>query len=283
MDELILRSDAVASAQAEGRPVVALESTIITHGMPYPQNLEDRARGLRTRFGRPVRRPRRSPSSRGGCAVGLSDDGLEALARRAACANSAARISRVCLASGETGGDHGGGDDDRGASGRDRRLRHGRDRRRCIAAPRKASTISADLRELAQTPVTVVAAGAKAILDLPKTAGGARDARRAGDRRGPGRVSGLLVARQRASRTPSGSTRPGRSPRPTGCGGRLGFAGRAAGGQPDPGGGRDCVRDACPADRRGAGPGDGTGRHRQGCDAVPAANGFSSAPRAERF
>ena len=34
------RSVEVAKAHAEGRPIVALESTIITHGMPYPQNLE---------------------------------------------------------------------------------------------------------------------------------------------------------------------------------------------------------------------------------------------------
>jgi pseudouridine-5'-phosphate glycosidase len=40
MDDLIERSPEVAEAQAAGRPVVALESTIITHGMPYPQNLE---------------------------------------------------------------------------------------------------------------------------------------------------------------------------------------------------------------------------------------------------
>ena len=37
---LLERSPAVAEALASGRPVVALESTIITHGMPYPRNLE---------------------------------------------------------------------------------------------------------------------------------------------------------------------------------------------------------------------------------------------------
>jgi pseudouridine-5'-phosphate glycosidase len=50
----------VAEAQAEGRPVVALESTIITHGMPYPQNLET-ARAVEDGARGRARHPRPSP------------------------------------------------------------------------------------------------------------------------------------------------------------------------------------------------------------------------------
>jgi hypothetical protein len=58
---------------------------------------------------------------------------------------------------------------DRRASGRHRGLRHRRHRRGAPRLRGRAFDISADLHELARTPVTVVAAGAKAILDLPKT------------------------------------------------------------------------------------------------------------------
>jgi pseudouridine-5'-phosphate glycosidase len=77
--------------------------------------------------------------------------------------------------------------------------------------------ISADLRELAETPVTVVAAGAKAILDLPKTLEVLETLGRAGDRGGTGRLPRLLVARQRAEARRSGSTPPRRSRPRTGC------------------------------------------------------------------
>jgi pseudouridylate synthase len=59
MNELLLLSDEVAAALEDGRPVVALESTIITHGMPWPRNLET-ARAVEAEVragGRGARRP----------------------------------------------------------------------------------------------------------------------------------------------------------------------------------------------------------------------------------
>ncbi|MEP2889357.1 pseudouridine-5'-phosphate glycosidase [Tateyamaria sp.] len=160
-------SPAIAAAQANGTPIVALESTIITHGMPYPQNLEV-ARQVEADVRAAGAEPATMAVMDGTLHVGLSDTQLETLAQ----ARDVAKLSRAdmaaCIASGGTGattvaatmiaarlaGIHvfatgGIGGVHKGAEG--------------------SFDISADLLELAQTPVTVVAAGAKAILDIPKT------------------------------------------------------------------------------------------------------------------
>jgi len=167
MDDVIVRSDEVAAAQAEGRAVVALESTIITHGMPYPDNLET-ARAVEAEVRASGAVPATIAVMGGRIRVGLSDAELDALAQAkgvaklsradlavclaqggvgattvAATMICAARAGIVVFATGGIGGVHKGAED--------------------------SFDISADLQELAQTPVTVVAAGAKAILDLPKT------------------------------------------------------------------------------------------------------------------
>ena len=163
----IIYSAKVAKARAANAPLVALESTIITHGMPYPQNVET-ARLVE----QDVRDAGATPATiaviDGTLHVGLEADQLEALGQ----ANNVAKLSRAdiaaCIATGGTGattvaatmiaaqladihvfatggigGVHRGAED--------------------------TFDISADLHELAQTAVTVVAAGAKAILDLNKT------------------------------------------------------------------------------------------------------------------
>lgn len=157
----------VAEAKAEGRPIVALESTIITHGMPYPQNL-----GTALAVEAEVRNSGAVPATiavmGGQIHIGLEPEVLERLAQT----RDAMKVSRadlaVCLAKGATGATTvaatmicahlarievfatgGIGGVHRGAE--------------------ESFDISADLLELAQTPVSVVAAGAKAILDLPKT------------------------------------------------------------------------------------------------------------------
>ncbi len=162
-------SPEVEDALAAGRPVVALESTIITHGMPYPQNL-DMARQVEQVIRDNGAVPATIAVMGGQIHVGLTDEALEALAQTPA--DQAMKLSRadlaVCLANGRTGATTvaatmicahlagirvfatgGIGGVHRGAE--------------------SSFDISADLQELSQTPVTVVAAGAKAILDLPKT------------------------------------------------------------------------------------------------------------------
>ncbi|WP_299148163.1 pseudouridine-5'-phosphate glycosidase [uncultured Tateyamaria sp.] len=164
---LFTPSPSVAAALEAGTPVVALESTIITHGMPYPQNLEV-ARQVEADIRAAGAEPATMAVIKGTLHVGLTDDQLEALAK----ARNVAKLSRAdmaaCMASGGTGATTvaatmitahlagikvfatgGIGGVHKGAEG--------------------SFDISADLMELAQTPVTVVAAGAKAILDIPKT------------------------------------------------------------------------------------------------------------------
>ena len=160
-------SPEVAAAKTAGKPIVALESTIITHGMPYPQNLET-ARKVEDEIRAAGATPATIAVLNGTLHAGLTNDQLEALAQ----AKDVAKLSRAdlaaCMATGGTGattvastmiaahlaGIHvfatgGIGGVHKGAE--------------------NSFDISADLLELAATPVTVVAAGAKAILDVPKT------------------------------------------------------------------------------------------------------------------
>ncbi|KZX98262.1 MULTISPECIES: pseudouridine-5'-phosphate glycosidase [unclassified Sulfitobacter] len=160
-------SDEVAAALRDNRPVVALESTIITHGMPYPQNLEV-AREVEGDIRAAGAVPATIAVMDGRLHIGLNDEQLSRLAQ----AKDVAKLSRadlaVCISAGGTGATTvaatmiaarcagievfatgGVGGVHRGAA--------------------ESFDISADLMELARTPVTVVAAGAKAILDVPKT------------------------------------------------------------------------------------------------------------------
>ena len=149
------------------QPVVALESTIITHGMPWPQNLE-----MAQKVEQTIRANGAVPATiavlKGRIKIGLDADDLTALAQTP----DARKLSRadlaICVVQGVTGATTvaatmilanlagikvfatgGIGGVHRGAE--------------------TSMDISADLYELAQTPVTVVAAGAKAILDIPKS------------------------------------------------------------------------------------------------------------------
>lgn len=160
-------STEVVAARANGTAIVALESTIITHGMPFPQNVET-ARLVEAEVRAHGATPATIAVIDGRIHVGLSDAQLTALGQ----ARGVAKLSRAdlaaCVAAGGTGATTvaatmicahlagigvfatgGIGGVHRGAEA--------------------SFDISADLMELAQTPVTVVAAGAKAILDLPRT------------------------------------------------------------------------------------------------------------------
>ncbi len=163
----IIYSAEVEAARAAGQPIVALESTIITHGMPYPQNVE-----VAAQVEADIRAAGAVPATMavldGVLHVGLEADTLQALGK----AEGVAKLSRAdfaaCLATGGTGATTVAATmiaarlagisvfATGGIGGVHKGAEHSFD-------------ISADLMELAQTPVTVVAAGAKAILDVPKT------------------------------------------------------------------------------------------------------------------
>ena len=163
----LVLTPAVAAALAQRQPVVALESTIISHGMPYPQNVETaRALEAEVRAGGAV--PATIAVLAGRIHVGLADAELDALGQARAVMKLSRADLAVCIAQGKTGATtvaatmicaHLAGIAvfaTGGIGGVHRGAEHSFD-------------ISADLMELAATPVTVVAAGAKAILDLAKT------------------------------------------------------------------------------------------------------------------
>ena len=76
----LIRSAPVAAAQAAGRPLVALESTIIAHGMPYPENVRT-ARAVEAVIRDLGAEPATIALIAGRIRIGLSDDELELLGR----------------------------------------------------------------------------------------------------------------------------------------------------------------------------------------------------------
>ena len=167
MDAPLSFAPEVAAARADGRPLVALESTIITHGMPWPQNVE-----TAMRVEAAVRDAGAVPATiavmAGRIQIGLTVMDLEALGQAKAVAKLSRADMAACLATGGTGATTVAatmiaarlGGIDVFATGGIGGVHRGAER---------SFDISADLRELAETAVTVVAAGAKAILDIPKT------------------------------------------------------------------------------------------------------------------
>jgi len=165
-EPLFVIADGVAAALASGSPVVALETTLVTHGLPRPHGMR-----VAETLERVVREAGATPATigilGGAVKVGLSADELAALAASAATkvnpgnlaavvaaggtgsttvaatAWAAARAGIRVFATGGIGGVH------RGAA--------------------ETGDVSADLMALARQPVAVVCAGAKAILDLPRT------------------------------------------------------------------------------------------------------------------
>ena len=193
MTEWLRVTDEVRAAAAAGRPVVALESTLIAHGLPWPVNLET-ARESEAAVRAAGAVPATIAVLGGAPTVGLSDEQLELLARThgvrkasrrdlgAAVAlkqNAATTVSATMalahaagirvFATGGIGGAH-------------RELLEVESDEFGNKAPTGASVlnlssslitsafdISADLSELARTPVLVVCSGAKSILHLPRT------------------------------------------------------------------------------------------------------------------
>jgi pseudouridine-5'-phosphate glycosidase len=158
----------VAAARSAGGAVVALESTIITHGMPFPQNLEmARSAEARVRAGGAV--PATIAIMAGKFRVGLAATEIEHLARAAGSAAKASRRDVAALiADGGTAGTTVATTMSIAALAGIRVFATGG----IGGVHRGAETsfdVSADLEELARSPVAVVCAGAKAILDIGKT------------------------------------------------------------------------------------------------------------------
>ncbi|MEL4180189.1 pseudouridine-5'-phosphate glycosidase [Roseateles sp. PN1] len=160
-------SPEVAAARAAGRPIVALESTIISHGMPYPQNVQT-AREVEALIRAEGAVPATIAVLGGKIRIGLADEELELLGQSPEAMKVSRRDLPFVLSSGKIGATTvaatmicaelagirvfvtgGIGGVHRGAE--------------------SSFDISADLQELAQTSVAVVCAGAKSILDIGLT------------------------------------------------------------------------------------------------------------------
>jgi pseudouridylate synthase len=163
----------VADALRDGKPVVALESTLISHGFAYPRNLEVAAASeLAVRASGAV--PATVAVNQGRLLVGLSADELDALAT--APRGTVRKVSRPRLGAAIAWGgwgattvsatmiaSHAAGIRVFATGG------IGGVHRGALGGERPSFDISADLDELARTPVVVVCAGPKAILDVPLT------------------------------------------------------------------------------------------------------------------
>ncbi|WP_137896880.1 pseudouridine-5'-phosphate glycosidase [Ramlibacter sp. 2FC] len=157
----------VAAARAVGRPLVALESTIITHGMPYPENLRT-AREVEAVIRDLGAEPATIALIGGRIHIGLSDEELELLGRSGQAAKVSRRDLPAVLASGGLGATTVAGTMICAALAGIEVFVTGGIGGVHRGAP-QSFDISADLQELARTSVAVVCAGAKSILDIGLT------------------------------------------------------------------------------------------------------------------
>jgi pseudouridylate synthase len=154
----------IADALRQHRPVVALESTLIAHGLPWPINVETaRAAEAAVREGGAV--PATIAVLRGQPTIGLSDAEIESLARDDGVLKASRRDLGIAIAQRRTAAT---------TVAATMALAHQAGLQVCATggiggAHHEAWDLSADLTELAQTPMAVVCAGAKSILDVPRT------------------------------------------------------------------------------------------------------------------
>lgn len=157
----------VEEALAEGRPVVALESTIITHGMPYPQNIS-----MASQVEEIVRANGSVPATvgiiKGKVHIGLCEEEIKFLATSKDCVKVSRRDLPYVLSQGLSGGStvsgtmvaaHHAGIPIFVTGGIGGVHRNGEN----------TMDVSADLTELGRTPVAVISAGVKSILDIGRT------------------------------------------------------------------------------------------------------------------
>ena len=167
MNPYVVLSPEVADALEVGRPVVALESTIISHGFPYPANLES-ARASEAAVREEGAVPATIAVIDGVLRAGLSDAEVEMLAATPSIPKASRRDLPVLVAAGATGATTVAGTMVIAALACIRVFATGG-----IGGVHRGGErtfdISADLQELAHTSVAVVCAGAKSVLDIGLT------------------------------------------------------------------------------------------------------------------
>jgi pseudouridine-5'-phosphate glycosidase len=167
VDQLISVRDDIAAALIAGSPVVALESTVIAHGLPRPHNL-DTALEMEAAVREAGATPATIGILDGQIIVGLTSEQIALLADARDVAKVSSSDLSAVLASGRPGATTVAGTVFIASRAGINMVATGG-----IGGAHRGSEntfdISADLTELARTPVAVVCAGAKAILDLPRT------------------------------------------------------------------------------------------------------------------
>ncbi|MBW3629837.1 MAG: pseudouridine-5'-phosphate glycosidase [Gemmatimonadetes bacterium] len=162
---MIRISDEVKHALSSGQPVVALESTLLAHGLPHPRNLEvGRALEADVWAGGAV--PATIAVLGGRPTVGLTADEMERIATRSGALKLSTRDLPIAVAEGRDGATTVAATMWLAARAGVRVFATGGIGGVHRGEPRD---VSADLTELGRTPMVVVCAGAKAILDLPAT------------------------------------------------------------------------------------------------------------------
>ncbi len=157
----------VAAAIDGGRPVVALESTIISHGMPYPRNVET-AREVEAIVRKAGATPATIAIMDGTFRIGLTEDELEELGQRGDVLKASRRDVGLAMATGRTAATT-VATTMIGAAAAGIRLFATGGTGGVHRGYQTTMDVSADLPELAQTPVAVVSAGVKSILDIGRT------------------------------------------------------------------------------------------------------------------
>src|SRR5262245_17472913 len=156
----------VAQAVRQGQPVVALESTLIAHGLPWPLNLET-AQAAETAVRNEGGVPATIAVIRGRPTVGLTEDELEELAHDGEVLKASRRDLAIAVAQKRTAATTVAATMFLAQQAGIRLFATGG-----IGGAHRENNpwdISADLVELSRTPVAVVCAGAKSILDIPRT------------------------------------------------------------------------------------------------------------------
>lgn len=165
MHELLNIAPDVATATGERRPVVALESTVIAHGLPRPQNLQT-ARRLQDVVREAGAIPATIAIIEGKPSVGLNDDQINTLANGSDIRKISTRDISVAVARGWNGATTVASTIWIARRAGIKVFATGG-----IGGVHRGSLpdVSADLPELARTPIVVVCSGAKIVLDLPAT------------------------------------------------------------------------------------------------------------------
>ncbi len=167
MEKYLNITPCVRDALRDGRPVVALESTVIAHGLPWPQNFET-ALAMEAAIKAEGAEPATVALSKGRIRIGLDEEEIRRLAQEEGVVKTSRRDIATVLATGKLGATTVGGTLACASLAGIRVMATG-GIGGVHAGGENSLGISADLPEIARTNTAVVCSGAKSIIDLART------------------------------------------------------------------------------------------------------------------